>query len=440
MKRIQIILFSFVLIIGTGMNGFALSTDSPEEKKWSLSDLYQRALDFSETIKIAEKELIVAEKDKDRAFAVLVPRFTAYGGYKRYQEDKIEIPESAWSYGARFDQSFTLNGKELIALGMAEDQIAKTGMDLNDLREFILFQVAAGYFDILKAIKRKEIAQTNVSRMETHKDAVLVQLKLENAPKTELYRTEATLSGYKTELVIAENNVFLSRARLMRLVDLPENFRIRVPETLSEGMVEHNIEELKQSALSDREDLKSLKMSQKISESNIRFSKGAYWPTLSIEGGYEAMESKPDFFTLDEDMLFVGAKVSFPLYDGGLRSAELGQARVRSKQAELKVKDRSKKVSLEVETAYRNLITIESLIASVNDKLKSAEANYEAIMIQFKTGMADSLDVIDANALLADAERELIEAKYRLSLTFLKLQKARGIFLSNITEKYNLKM
>jgi len=440
MKRIQMFLFTFVLIIGTGMNGLAWSADSSEEKEWSLSDLYQRALDLSEKIKIAEKELVVAEKDEDRAFAVLVPRFTAYGGYMRYQEDKIEIPESAWNYGARFDQSFTLNGKELIAFGMAKDQIAKTGMDLNAAQESYLFQVAAVYFDILKAIKRKEIAQANVRRMETHKEAVLVHLRLENAPKTELYRTEATLSGYKTELVMAENNVFLSRARLMGLVDLPENFTVKVPETLSEGMFEYNLEELKQSALSDREDLKSLKMSQKISESNIRLSKGAYWPTLSIEGGYEFMESNPDFFTPDDDMLFVGAKVSFPLYDGGLRSAELGQARVRSKQAELMVKEHSKQVSLEVETAYRNLITVESLLDSVNDKLKSAEANYEALTVQFKTGMVDNLDVIDANALLADAERELIEARYQKALAILDLQKARGVFLSSITEKYDLKM
>jgi outer membrane protein len=187
--------------------------------------------------------------------------------------------------------------------------------------------------------------------------------------------------------------------------------------------------------------LKSLKISQKISESNIDLSKGAYWPTLSIEGGYEVVEADPNFFTIyDENLLFVGAKVSVPLYDGGLRSAELGQARVRSKQAELKVKEFSKQVSVEVETAYRNLITAESAIASLTHKLKSAEANYEAITIQFKTGMADSLDVIDANALLADAERELTEARYILSLASLELQKARGIFLSTIKEKYNLTM
>lgn len=441
MKRIQMVLLTFVLVIGISSNVFALNADSPEEKEWSLSDLYQRALDFSEKIKIMEKELVISEKDRERAFAVLVPRFTAYGSWGGYREQNIDISGSQWTWGAKFGQSFTLNGRELIAFGMAKDQIAKTAMDLSAVRESYLFQVAAVYFDILKAMKRKEIAQANVLRMETHKEAVLVQLKLENAPKTELYRTEATLSGYKTELVIAKNNVFLSRAVLMRLVNLPENFTIKVPETFPEFMFERNLEELKQSALKKREDLNSLKMSLKISESNIDLSKGAYWPTLSIQGGYEVVDADPNTFTVyDENLLFVGAEVSFPLYDGGLRSAELGQARVRSKQAELQVKDYSKQVSIEVETAYRNLITVESLIASVNDKLKSAQANYEAITVQFKTGMADSLEVIDANALLADAERELIEARYTLSLTFLELQKSRGTFLNDIKEKYDLKM
>ncbi|MFO7560063.1 MAG: TolC family protein [Desulfobacterales bacterium] len=441
MKRIQMVLLTFVLVIGISSNVFALNADSPEEKEWSLSDLYQRALDFSEKIKIMEKELVISEKDKERAFAVLVPRFTAYGSWGGYREQEIDISGSQWTWGAKFGQSFTLNGRELVAFGMAKDQIAKTAMDLSAVRESYLFQVAAVYFDILKAMKRKEIAQANVLRMETHKEAVLVQLKLENVPKTELYRTEATLSGYKTELVISKNNVFLSRAVLMRLVNLPENFTIKVPKTFPEFMFERNLEELKQSALKKREDLKSLRMSLKISESNIDLSKGAYWPTLSIQGGYEVVDADPNIFTIyDQNLLFVGAEVSFPLYDGGLRSAELGQARVRSKQAELQVKDYSKQVSIEVETAYRNLITVESLITSVNDKLKSAQANYEAITVQFQTGMADSLEVIDANALLADAERELIEARYTLSLTFLELQKARGTFLNDIKERYNLKM
>jgi len=438
LKKIQSFLISFLIIFVWSSGIYGRNTEESGKKIWSLADLYQRALDLSETITIAEHDIVLAQKDKERAFSVLIPRFTAVGGYTRYNEEKALFPKSDWNWGVRFDQSFTLNGKELIALDMAEDQIEKTNLDLSSIRETYLFQVAAAYITLLQAKKREEIAQANVNRMETHRTAVLFQLKLENAPITELYSTEATLSGARTELVVAKNNIFISRANLVRLVDLPEGFEIEIPETTKNDPIEPDIKELQQYALEQREDLQSLKITHKLSESSIDLSKGAYWPTLSFEGGYTALESSPDSFTPDDDYLFIGAKVSFPIYDGGLRNAEVGQARIRSKQAELQVKNYSKLVSVEVENAYRMLTTAESAIQSLQDKNKWANENFNAVTLQFQTGTKNSLDVIDANTLLTDAEQELAEARYSYSISLLGLQKAKGVFLKNIVEQYDL--
>jgi len=59
--------------------------DAGATSVFSLTDLYKIALQHAEQIKIAEKELLIAEKDEDRAFAVLVPSLTAFGEYKRYE-------------------------------------------------------------------------------------------------------------------------------------------------------------------------------------------------------------------------------------------------------------------------------------------------------------------------------------------------------------------
>ncbi|MFH2064602.1 MAG: TolC family protein [Pseudomonadota bacterium] len=438
-QRILIFLMFFPMLSG-GFRVYGLHAEESGKKKWSLSDLYQRALDLSETIKIADNDLRIAEKDKDRAFSVLVPRITAFGGYTRYDEEKTLFPKSDWNWGVRFDQSFTLNGKELIALDMANDQIEKADLDLAAIRETYLFQVASAYFSFLNAVKRETIAEADVKRLEAHREAVLIQLELENTQITELYSTEATLSGARTELVIAKNNIHISRATLKRMVDLPQGFELELPDNSETEAVDQDIREIKQFALEQREDLQSMKIAHKLTESNIRLSKGSYWPTLSLEGGYTAIESSPDTFTPDDDYLFIGAKINFPIYDGGLRNAELGQARIRSKQAELRVKDYSKQIAVEVESAYRNVKTAESAIQSLQDKYKWADENFNAVTFQYQNGIKDSLDVIDADTLLANAERELAEARYNYSVSLLDLQRAKGILLKNIVEQYNLKI
>ena len=118
----------------------------------------------------------------------------------------------------------------------------------------------------------------------------------------------------------------------------------------------------------------------------------------------------------------------------------MGQARVRSRQAELRFRDYSKQVSVEVENAYRTVQAAESAIQSLQDKLRWASENYNAVTIQYKNGLKNSLDVIDANTLLTTAERQLAEAKRNYAVSLLGLQRAKGVLLKNIVEKYSLKL
>ena len=168
------------------------------------------ALKRSEKIKISNEDLYIAEQTKKKALSVLVPRFSAFGNYTRYSEEKtaadaVTLIQPDWitAWGVRFDQSFTLNGKELIALEITKDSIKKSEYDLNAVKEAYLFTVASAYYNILKTAKAVEIAKANVERLETHKNAVTVQLNIEAATKTDLFRAQAELSKSRTELINA---------------------------------------------------------------------------------------------------------------------------------------------------------------------------------------------------------------------------------------------
>ena len=127
--------------------------------------------------------------------------------------------------------------------------------------------------------------------------------------------------------------------------------------------------------------------------------------------------------------------VNFPIYEGGLRNAEVSQARARKRQVELKLKDFTKQVAVEVEQTWLELKTAESAMDSLEDKLKSAQENYTAVSQRYEHGLADSLDVIDANSLLLQSEKDLLEAKYNYMLSVLNLERSEGVFLDNIRKK-----
>ena len=448
MKKINITILTFIVLLSGSSNLWAQESEltSSIPNPYSLDDLYMIALKRSEKIKISNEDLYIAEQTKEKALSVLVPRFSAFGNYTRYSEekttaDKVTLiqPESTTAWGVRFDQSFTLNGKELIALEITKDSIKKSNYDLNAVKEAYLFTVASAYYNILKTAKAVDIAKANVERLETHKNAVTVQLNIEAATKTDLFRAQAELSKSKTELIKAENGLRLAQIVLARVVGLEGNFEIKKPEFIKNFSLDNNIDSIKKEALFDRAELKSLAVQKKISEDLVKFSKSAYWPTVSVEGVYQKYDQKPDFFLVNDESISLGVMLNFTIFDGGLRRAEIKESLAKKRQAELAEKELSKDIATEVEDAYLSLHTQMSVLKSLGDQVKFANSNYDAVSKQFKYGFANSVDVVDANTLLATSETELSEAIYNGQLAGLNVERAKGTFLKTITDRLETK-
>jgi outer membrane protein len=447
MKKINLFILIFFVLISGRPNLWAQESEltSSVSKPYSLDDLYRIALKRSEKIKISHEDLYIAERTKEKALSVLVPRFSAFGNYTRYSEEKTAAdavtliqPDWATAWGVRFDQSFTLNGKELIALEITKDSIKKSQYDLDAVKEAYLFTVASAYYNILKSLKAVDIATANVERLKTHKDAVNVQLNIEAATKTDLFRAQAELSKSKTELINASNRLRLAQIVLSRVVGLEGNFEIKKPEINTSFPLDSDMDSLKKEALLDRAELKSLAIQKKISEDMITFSKSAYWPTVSVEGVYQKYDQEPDSFMVNDESVSIGVMLNFTIFDGGLRRAEIKESMAKKRQTELAEKDLSKDIATELEDAYLSLLTQMSVLKSLEDQVKFANSNYDAVLKQFKYGFANSVDVVDANTLLVTSETELSEAIYDGQLAALGVERAKGTFLKTITDRLEI--
>ncbi|MBC2715216.1 MAG: TolC family protein [Desulfobacteraceae bacterium] len=436
-KRMQkIILFLMILIIPAALNAGEADKEPTERSVYSLADLYRLGLERSESIKIAENQLYVAEKDVDRAFSVLVPTISAYGDYIRYDAASVIQPKSGHEYGVKLQQQFTINGREFIVLGAAKDTIKQREYDLDAVREENLFTVASAYYDIVNKRKRVEILKENVKRLEAHKEAVIIQLKLEEVPKTALLRTEAELSGSKSDLVKAENTLVFAYATLARMLEIPLAYEIITPDLDDDSPIDGHLEKFIETAFDQRSDIKSLEMNVKLAGDNVDILKSEYWPTLSFEAGYKRQGSDPSYLSEDETV-YGAVNLNMILFDWGFRSASISQEKANKRSAELLLQAKSKEIALEVEQAYLMIITAQSVIVALKDKLRFSRADYEAVSLQFKVGQADSLDIMDSNTVLLNSERELSEARYLLALAKIGLESAQGIFLKSVTNRLN---
>ena len=403
---------------------------------YGLTDLYHLALGRSEQIEISRQDIRIAETTRQKAFSVLVPKFSTFGDHTRYNESSPTQPESSTTWGLRLDQAFTLNGKELIALRVTEDTIAKRRHDLDAVREAYLFQVASGFYRLLAADEAFEIARAEVTRLQTHLDSVRVRLRLEEVAKTALYRAEAELSKAITARTTARNLQRAAANALARSAGLDGDFRIRSPQlTPVNPETTYDLERLKQEALATRPELKALAVQQQIAADQVDFVRSAYWPTVSVSGQYVNGRMTPEDVYATEESYSIGAQLTFTLFDGGLRKADIREARIQQRQAALARADLEKSIALEVENVHLEFLNQQSVLQSLDDQLQFAQANYDAVAKQFEHGLANSTDVMDANTLLVTSQRQLSEARYGYQLARLKIERVKGVFLPNILQR-----
>lgn len=430
-----------------------LSANVPAAE-YTLDDLYGIALERSEKIKISEEDVYISERNKDKALSLLFPKLSAVGTYTGYKDRKYSAsgsqtqPDEATSWSIRLDQTLSTSGRELIALKIAKDNIAKNKLDLFSVKEAYMFSVTGNYFDVLRAGKLVEISRQNISRLTKYRDAASTRLKIGEVTKTALLRAEAELSGAQSDLVKAENQFNSAKISLQRTVGLEGDYELydmykstsansgntgdAINDPLMLNCASSYLECLKDVAFSERAEIKSLTIQKNMSERQVTYARGAHWPTVALEGVFTGKNEVPAGNNLIRDNVYGGVKLTLPLFEGGLRQAETEEAMAKKRQIGYALDDLKKSIGVEVENAYLNYITQRGVLKSLGAQVTFARENFNAVSKQFDFGLAQSIDVMDANTVLVTAQRQFAQVLYDYEQSIVKLKRVTGILLKSV--------
>jgi outer membrane protein len=415
----------------------AVSADDPVH--YTLNDLCRAANGHAETIRIAEQDVEIARQEKQRARSVLIPRATTFGSYTRYKDTGIFSPDTA-SAGIRLNQSFTLNGRELIAYDVAGKGIETSAFTLEAIRSSYLLDVTLAYFDALEARRMLEIAQADVERLAIHKQAVEEKLRVGSVTRTDLFRAEAELSRARTDREMAMNGMIQTRASLVRLTGIEDEFSISDTDIRHLENVDLSLAQIQAQALKSRFEIKTAQKNLEIADQTIQYEKGEYWPQLSLETGYRKSDVSYGSSVMGMDIdsgneeAYAMAELQFTLFDGGLRAAQIRQAEARKNQARTSLTQARNDILLESRIAFSEYQTAQKTLINLADELKAAQENYNAVQMQYQYGLADIVDMMDANTLLVQSERRISNARYALYQTIFRLWYTQGDLPAHVLE------
>ncbi len=404
----------------------------------TLYRLWQMALKNHEALYIAKEGLHQAQFDIKRAYSTLLPSLTVESTYTRYSEEKkvgsfLIQPEEAVRFEARLSQTIYNGGKEWSLLRQARKRLKATKWAEEDVKEVILLDVSGAFFNLLKAEKEVEIRKASLRRAEEHLKTARALFKVGLRTKVDLLRAETEVATKQSALIEAEAAVRDAAALLKRLTGYRGELRVKEPQ--GEASFDGTPEEFLKIALEKRKDYQQKLIEEQIAKEGIRYAKGEFLPSLSIDGVYTWRDQNPRTSFFIEDILYGGLTVRLPLFEGGLRVAELKKARSVLRQKELEKYSLKRDIELEIRRLYNDIEKIASLVRALRKRLEFARENYRMALKQYRHGIIRSTDLVDAETVLVDAELSLMNAQMDYRFAIMRLKKSTGVLLEEALKR-----
>lgn len=324
-----------------------------------------------------------------------------------------------------FDQS--------VFTGLRAAKSTREFYQINDqlTEELVIEKVANNYYEVY--VQRQKLILLDSNYVNTTKVRNVIQGQFDNglAKKIDLDRINVKLSNINTQRTQILNGVQLQENALKFFIGMPIETQIEIPQTEFE-ITPAALSEAPNTA--NRSEYLILKKQEELLDFQKKAIKAAYYPTLSLNAGYNYLGQGPEmpFFAKASDGVYwsdyssIGLSLKVPIFTGfGTRS------KVRQADIDLQIiKEDIKDTQLSLDRDFKNATTqIENSIVTIenqkenrmlaSDILKNTKNNY-------LQGLASLTDLLDAENAYIESENNYTSAILAYKLAEVRLIKSKG--------------
>jgi len=280
-------------------------------------------------------------------------------------------------------------------------------------REQVILLVVSQYIGSLRAVASVEASESRVQLAQALYDQAADLQKEGVGTGIDTLRANVELQNEKQTLLVAQADRDRSLFGLSKLLNLDPRQRIELADSLSffdtpQPDVEHSIE----SALNDRQEWKALEEQRKAAGYQKKAEQESRLPALNFNGNwaYEGSSSTTGIPTYT-----YMAAVNVPLFTGGRIHAEIVKDDLEIKRLQEQEDDLRNQIALDVKTALLNLDSARNEVQVANLGVQLSKEEVDQARDRFKAGVANNIEVIQAQDSLARANDNQIAALYRFN-------------------------
>ena len=315
---------------------------------------------------------------------------------------------------------FNYKNAELdLRLAKEKEKNSQADTILNVRKMFYNIQIMQ---ELLKAHNEAfSLAESNYNNVKKSFDLGMVS-------RYDLLRSELAFSATRPDVLRVENLLETSILGLKLMLGLPGTQEIRLQGELGYKQLQLELVKLLQSSLKNRSELLQLQMQKQKIDNLLKITWAQYIPNFSLIASYSYQSDNFNFTKNNWDNYYnISLGVSFPIFTGLKRSAQVGEMNVLKKIMDLNVKQLSDGTRLQVESNYR---TISQEYENIQMGLKNVESAKEGVRIaelNYHEGMITILELNSSYNELTRAKVNYLQALYNYNIAIAELEKLTGI-------------
>lgn len=313
--------------------------------------------------------------------------------------------DTSGSLGLSADILLFDGGRSRMGVDIAKESVLATRQALIGVEQNILLQAVQAFMDVRSNTEIVALRRNNVRVITQELRAAQDRFEVGEVTRTDVALAEARLAGANALLAQAEGDLAEARAFYRFAVGRDAN-ALAVPPALPARPA--SLAAAQAAAMRSHPDILRAQHEVTVSDLRVLIAKSAAIPQVRLQSRYGLTES------LDSSDYnrggSIGIGVTGPIYQGGRNSALERQAINRGTAARSALFETTQRIAQNVSTAFARVDVARAAIEASDRQIRAARTAFEGVREEATLGARTTLDVLNAEQELLDAQANRITA------------------------------
>jgi len=420
--KVKVLLFVFFLTL--------MSTFS--QKKWTLKECVNQALEKNLTIQQNKLSLELAKKDVEIAKGNFLPNLNASSGgnlnfgsgFDYVTQNRVATSIFGGSLGLNAGYTVFNGFRNTNTFKQAQLGVASSLLDLQKIENDISLSVVNGYLNILFAKENLNAFEVQYNISKKQLEAVAARFQSGIIAKGDLLNTKSTVATNLQSVIAQENALNIALLNLAQLLQVPsEGFDIAsiLVGLPSSQLLYENSSSVYQKSLNRMPEITSAKLAIENAALNIKISESYFLPSVVASAGLTTnygynLKSGPDiafFNQLDDNLGYgVGFNLNIPIFNRFQTKNNVEKSKIAKEISETRLASEKVRLKQTIEQAFLDVKSALKTYQAATISLESQNEAFKNAQERYNYGSMTLFDFDLVRTRLVTAQATLIRSKY----------------------------